>query len=388
MNGRGAPASALGWLAVLGSVIAGVCVFTILPMLVGALDEAGRLSGMQIGWIAAADTAGMMLVAVSGPLWVQRIAWRSYASFGLLVMCVANLLSPWVMESFAGLFAMRVAAGLGTGLAYCIALASLGAHANSERAFGFAVAAQVIYGVVSLGLMPTLLDRFGVASIFNYMTLWTLAALAVCLFAFPHRGGRAVETGLAFVRNLWRPAAIVFSGMALYYVAMGGVWAYIERVGDGAQLQTADIGRILMVGYALSFFGAIACEKVSLRIGRSRTLLLAGTIQCLTLLLLLLMDVMPALIIYAAATILYQFFWSFALPAAMAIFNGVDSTGRVVVLSVSAFKAGEFAGPPLIASSILAFGLDAVTILGVVFITAGLSVLLMAQRRYCRERPA
>lgn len=360
--------------------------FTILPMLVGALTEAGRLSDMQIGWIAAADTAGMMLVAISGPLWVQRVAWRSYASFGLLLMCVANLLSPFMVESFWGLFMLRIGAGLGTGLAYCIALASLGAHANSERAFGFAVAAQVIYGVASLGLMPTLLERFGVESIFNYMTTWTLAVLAVCLVGFPHRGRpSAEETGLAFVRSLWKPALTVFVGLALYYVAMGGVWAYIERIGDGAGLKTAHIGRILMVGYALSFFGAIACEKVSLKIGRIRTLLLAGTIQCLTLLTLLLMEAMPALLVYAAATIVYQFFWSFALPAAMAIFNGVDSTGRVVVLSVSAFKAGEFVGPPLVASSVLAFGLDAVALLGVVFIIAGFSVLLVAQRRYCGE---
>lgn len=79
----------------------------------------------------------------------------------------------------------------------------------------------------------------------------------------------------------------------------------------------------------------------------------------------------------------YMTIWT---VAALAIFNGVDSRGRVVVLSASAFKVGEFIGPPLVASSVLAFGLDAISILGVVFIIAGLSVLVLADKRYCQRR--
>lgn len=356
--------------------------FTIAPLLVGALTEANRLTGIEIGWVAAADTLGMLLVAVGGPFWVKRIAWRASVNLGLLLMLMANLASLWLLETFLGLLLVRILAGLGTGLAYCIAIASLGAHAKSERAFGWLVAMQVLYGVVSLGFLPHLLEQFGLGVMFVYLSVWTMAALALSLFGFPHNQKLPGGDGVRFMRRMWRPAASVFLGLALYYVAMGGVWAYIERIGDGASLPTKVIGQILMVGYALSFFGAIVCERVADKIGRARTLLLAGVAQILTLAALLWMNAGNSLLVYAAATIVYQFFWSFALPAIMAIFNGVDASGRVVVLTATAFKTGEFVGPPLMASGIVAFGLPSVSLLGMLCIVAGMSVLLWADSRY------
>ncbi len=385
ISASGAPDTLFAWASVLAVAIGGVGVFTIAPLLVGALTEAGRLTGIEIGWVAAADTLGMLLVAVGGPLWVKRIAWRASVNLGLLLMLTANLASLWLLETFAGLLIVRILAGLGTGLAYCIAIASLGAHAKSERAFGWLVATQVAYGVVSLGLLPLLLPRFGVPVLFVYLSVWTMVALALSLFGFPHNQKLPGGDGMRFMRRIWRPAASVFLGLALYYVAMGGVWAYIERVGDGVRLPTKVIGQILMIGYALSFFGAIACERVTDKIGRARTLLLAGVVQILTLVALLWMDPGSGLLVYAAATIVYQFFWSFALPAIMAIFNGVDASGRIVVLAATAFKTGEFIGPPLMATGILAFGLPSVSLLGALFIVAGMGVLLVADSRYATQ---
>lgn len=376
------PKNLFQWLAVLSVTIVGVAVLTVLPLLVGGLSEVGTLGIQQIGWVAASDTLGIMLAAASGPLWVKRIPWRPVVSLGLVTLVAANLATLFVLDDFILLMSVRVVAGIGTGIAYVIALSSVGGHQNSERAFGLVVAAQVAYGVFSFMVLPGWIGSAGVEILFRYMLIWSVAALVFSALAFPAGGRSGSADSLRSLVGLWKAVVTVFAGLAIYYIAMGGIWAYIERIGDGAGLPVKSVGNILMIGYGLSLFGAVLCEKVVDRIGRERALVLAATVQIVTLAALLKLDVSTALTLYAVATIVYQFFWSFALPAAMAIFSGVDPSGRIVALSATAFKAGEFVGPPLMAATLVTGSFVGVISIGIVCIAVGLGLLIVASKHF------
>jgi predicted MFS family arabinose efflux permease len=361
--------------------IVGVGFLTILPLLVGSLTEAGDLSVTEVGWIASSDTAGIILASVTAPLWVRRIKWRALVCGSLLSVVAFNLISTLFLDSFWALFSIRVLCGIGTGIAYAMCLACAGAHSNSERAFGYIVGAQVLYGVFSFWFLPNYLASEPTSAIFIYISVWSALALIVSMVGFPRGAPDASASGLVGLRDVWVPAVIVFTGLSIFYVGMGGVWAYVERIGDDAQLSASEVGNIIMIGYGISFFGALLCERVVSRIGRTNCLVLTAVVLIGSLSALHFLTPENALLLYAIATIIYQFFWSFALPAVMGVFNGVDDSGRIVTLAAVAFKVGEFIGPPAMAFGIVYMGFDAVILIGSISIAIGLAFLIFANQR-------
>lgn len=364
--------------------VMGSSILTLLPLWVGALTDQGAFTQAQIGWLAVADVMGIFSATVSAIFWVRKLPWQRLTLCGLTVFLMANLLSIGV-QHFALLMAIRMLAGLGCGVAYAIAYASLGDHQRPDFAFGLMVTAQVAFGTLGFFFVPYFIEQWSVNGFFHYLNAWLLLAMVACILHLPvSMKNRASHQA----QSLWSifnvNAGLVFAATAIYYCGVSAVWAYLERMGIALGLTGVQVGDLLGWGFAISGAGSLAAPWLAQRTGKALAFLVAVTAQVLVMFLLL-GDTLTvsALSLYAGTTIVFQFFWSFAVPLLMDQFNAVDATGRLIVLCASAFKVGEMAGPPLAAQLISGDDYSGVLVLGMVCVVLamGLVMLLSARTR-------
>ena len=364
----------------------GASILTLLPLWVGALTDQGNFTGQQIGWLASADVIGIFLSSASAIFWVRKIPWKPVVLLGLAVFALANLASLGT-EQFATLMAIRIIAGLGCGSAYAIALAGLGDRRNPQLAFGLMVTAQVAFGTIGFFVVPRIMGEADISGFFHYLNGWLAITIGLCVFAFPHSQKSSAAEESIFATLLSGRALLVFGTTVVYYCGVSAVWAYLERIGINLGLESADVGDLLGIGFAVSGLGSLATPWLSRHIGRVATLAIAMAAQVMTMAVLIGGSSLDAYLLYATTSIVFQFFWSFSLPLLMDQFNRVDDTGRFIVLCASAFKVGEIAGPPLAAALITESDYSAVIWLGIGCMIITLLMALTTERRQAATPP-
>ena len=359
----------------------GASILTLLPLWVGGLSDQQLFTQQQIGWLAAADVIGIFLSSASALFWVRRIPWRRATLSGLALFLLGNLLSLNATD-FASLMGIRILAGLGCGTAYAIALASLGDHRRPELAFGLMVTAQVAFGTIGFFAAPRLMELWQVNGFFYYLNGWLLVALLLCAIAFPEsRKATSSASNHGLMKLLNGDSLLVFATTVVYYCGVSAVWAYLERIGVNMGLDSAEVGDLLGIGFAISGIGSLATPWASRYFGRSLAISLSIALQVGTMAMLMGNSSGNAYLLYATTSIIFQFFWSFTIPLLMDQFNRVDDTGRFIVLCASAFKVGEILGPPLAARLIEQSDYRGVLWLGIASVIIALAMALITERR-------
>ncbi|UHQ55392.1 MFS transporter [Microbulbifer sp. YPW16] len=356
----------------------GAAVLTLLPLWVGGLSDQGNFTESQVGWLAAADVIGIFASSASALFWVRQLPWRPVTLAGLALFLGGNLLSLDT-DSFTLLMLFRILAGLGCGAAYAVALAGLGDHRRPPLAFGLMVTAQVTFGTLGFFAVPRIMELWQVNGFFHYLNGWLVATLVACTLAFPVSGRESRAAGPAILTLLHRRSLLVFATTVVYYCGVSAVWAYLERIGVDMGLDGARVGDLLGIGFALSGLGSLATPLASRALGRPAALVNTFAVQVATLALLMGQADVNAFLLYAATSIVFQFFWSFTIPLLMDQFNRVDDTGRFIVLCASAFKVGEILGPPLAASAIQPWGYAGVLWLGIGCMVLALAMALVTE---------
>ncbi|AOS98216.1 Major Facilitator Superfamily protein [Microbulbifer aggregans] len=359
----------------------GAAVLTLLPLWVGGLSDQGLFSETQIGWLAAADVIGIFASSASAIFWVRRIPWKQVTLAGLGLFFTGNLLSLGTTE-FSLLMGFRILAGIGCGAAYAVALAGLGDHRRPPLAFGLMVTAQVTFGTIGFFVVPRIMELWQVNGFFHYLNGWLAATLLLCTLFFPRSKRSAAESDADGITSLLHgKSLLVFATTVVYYCGVSAVWAYLERIGVDMGLAGSQVGDLLGIGFAISGLGSLATPLISRLVGRALSLGISIAIQTVTMALLMGEHSGSGYMLYAATSIVFQFFWSFTIPLLMDQFNRVDDTGRFIVLCASAFKVGEIIGPPLAASLIGPFGYTGVLALGIGSVLLALCMALVTETR-------
>jgi len=341
-------------LGVIGSIV-----FLLLPMLIGAFSENLSLSETQVGLLGSADMTGMFLAAVVATAWIRRYNWRAVAALacGLLIVC--HLLSGFV-QAFVPLFLIRVSAGFAGGSLMSIALTSLGDTRHPDRFFALFIAGQLTLGGLGLWLFPGLLARFGLGGVFSALALVVLGATV--LIPFISQQGRKIEPAAPAVssngaaKRTINPAMLpgVMALLACFIFNLGimAVWAYLERMGNGAGLEAGFIGGTLAVSLAGALFGALLAAIIADRFGRVMPLIVTVVIQGVALLLL---SGELSRNAFLVGVMLFAFGWNFPVAYQLAITVSIDVSGRLVVLFLSAVKLG-YAAAPVVAAQLIMMG--------------------------------
>lgn len=357
-------------------------VFAVLPLLVGATVELLGFTAKQAGWIGGADMFGGTVSALCVSFIVPRGKWRLLIVSGIVILTVADVFSG-LAQHFPSLLLSRIVAGLGEGVVLTIATVSIAETRNPDRVYAFAAAGLVAYGSPALYLMPSLLAAQGLRGVF-----WFLAALTAVTTPLVRcvpdcaRLSAASTTPVAKVR-ISRKSVIGLAGVFTYFIAQGGVWAYLDRIALAHHIETSRVGMALAMSAIAGFLGALLASWLDVRYGRLKPLLCStlGTVVAL-----LTLNENGTLAVFTAMTALFNFSWNVAVPYQFGALAEVDSSRRTVALAGVFVNAGLAAGPVIAAAIISEQSVQNVSWMGMAF--SGLSFLLFGRILTRMERTA
>jgi len=367
MTSKDKPMS-LAIVVVLGAVA--VAGFNIQPMYLGALADHLGLSAEQLGTLAALEIAGNALAGILATFWIRRWNWRRVALFALIALAIGNVASIYISD-FALLTGVRFLTGfLGVGTNYALSIAALSDTHHTERNYSIAIVAHVSIAILGFTFLPSIIAESGVAAVF--LPLGAIALLLIPFIRFLPNGGSPAEASEAHDIPVPRFAIWLALGcQAVWFLGVGGVWAFVERIGADAGIDAEGIGNALAIGMAVGLAGAFIAAAVADRFGRIAPFVVAMLGQVLAVWMLADVEELNGFII---AICLFNGTWNFALPYVFAMAALADTDGKLVVLMSTAQAVGLTFGAGIAGAVIGGYGLTAVTYQGVAAALAAMAI--------------
>lgn len=321
---------------------AGAAVFLLLPMLVGAAINGLGYSESQAGLLASSYFAGYMLTAISAFFWIRKIAWRLIALLGYIGLSAGLACSATVID-FNLMIPTLFVSGCGAGALFGLGVTMVSDSSNPDRNFGFVLVTQQATAAILLFTLPaTVLATWGFAGLTMSLAV-ILGALGFSIVWIPANNTDSStreysEKATLSLTKLW----LALTALAVYFAALSGVWAYIERLGDANNLLTTEIGTALAIAMIGGVLGGLAAVFSGDRWGRNLPLLSS---TCLFAAIFFVFDSSFGLIEFTLASFLFSAAWNYVLAYQMSVIAQLDSDGRFSVLMPAAQALGAILGP-------------------------------------------
>jgi len=318
----------------------GVLAVMLMPVLIGALVAAG-ISPEQAGYVGAAEALGTALGCVLAAFWIQRIDWRLAAAFAIAVVVGGNLLTALVLNVNA-LIGLRFLIGLlGGGTAFAVAMTVLGSTTQKDRNFAFAIAAQVLVGVLAFQLtIPR--EIWGVPGVVVPVAVFAGLILVTVPWIPRLQQGEAGHGSTAGGGAIPPLALMALLTMLIWCTGLGAIWAFIQLIGENGGIEPVRVGQALGLTTLIGTSGALAASALAGRVGRLLPVTIALLVQ-VAMLVLLRGEMVWLQFLLTVAT--FQVFWNMIGPYMMGTIALSDSSGRAAVLIPAAQIGGFFVGP-------------------------------------------
>ncbi len=341
--------------AIIVSVV-GVFGLMTMPMAIGIYVDTLGFTLEQGNTIMIAEVAGGAIASILAIFWVAKINWRKAIFFALTCVIVGNALT--VMQTDSGLITLiRFVVGfLGQGTAFAIGISIIGNTSDPDRNFGFVIAAQVAFGVITLIVIRPLVDQFN--SIGGmYIPLAALAAVALLFLKFVPEGAASQEQhGDGQGGSLALPITGLVA-MLIWCCGLGAIWMFVERIAVDGGMESVVALRAIAISSAVAIVGALAAAALAAKgVGRFLpvTIALLGQMAVVWFI----QGEMSWVELVIKASI-FQVFWNLTGPFIMGAIAASDARGKVAVLIPAAQTSGFFIGPAIAVQLMSEAGLSA-----------------------------
>jgi len=362
------------WAAVyLGA--AAVAFVSVMPMLVGVLAQDLGLGAERAGVLAATDRAGALAGTVVCVLALRRQSRRRIAAAGMLALTVGNAVTGF-FTAWGPLLVCRFAVGFAQGTVSAICYAAMGGCPRPARAFAFYCALQMILGSLGAWIIPWLLEVGGWPAPFHALALLALPGIGVAALIPGSLPKRSPERGGAKAPNSSR-AWIALASIFVFFVGAGGLYAFLERIGDAAGLTRAVIARSLSMASLAGLAGSLLAGGVAHRWGAGRGAALGGALSLAAMAAFLL----PANgVLFPVAAAGFNFSWNLLYPFQFAGLAQADRRGSATAFTPAATGSGFALGPALAAVLFEHHGSGAVSMVALGLGMMSLALLFGAAR--------
>ncbi|MFW2405687.1 MAG: hypothetical protein ACN4GT_13030 [Gammaproteobacteria bacterium] len=349
------------------------------PMVVGIYSDVLGYSLEQGGLIIVSEVAGGALASVLAMFWINRINWRVALVFALICVIVGNLITTTQSDPNV-VTALRFAVGfLGQGTAFAIGISIIGNTSDPDRNFGFVIAAQVAFGVVTLFTLRPIVEQY--QSIGGmYVPLAGLAAVTLLLVKFVPAGSAHREAGAGD-----RPAGsaalplTALAAMLIWCCGLGAMWAFVERIGVEGGLDSVLALRALGISTMVAIGGALGASALAAKgVGRFMPVTIALLMQ---MAMAWLLQGEMSWVEMAMKASIFQIFWNLTGPFFMGAIAASDTGGKISVLIPAAQTSGFFIGPAVVGMFLESWGLAAVNYISIAFIFASLVIFIPLSAR-------
>jgi predicted MFS family arabinose efflux permease len=323
----------------------GALMFNIMPVFVGALSDAFKLSESELGDIVAGFNIAFTIVAISSLVWVRRFNWRAMSFIGVAVAAI-SLLAMTLASGNPAILLLTACVGLGMGALYALIMAILGDSDDPDRAFGLKLGLETLPGAALLFLLPAVIvPKYGFSGVVLTMAA-TLVVLGLSSFWLPVSGIKKVSVNnesrtTVFGKSRLLSFLALFSSLS-FFTGIAASWAFLELLANTRALPANVIGTTLAVGFIICGLGGFAAAAIADRWGR---ILPFAAIILINLLGLWELANFDGTIGYALGASLFLFSVNFALTYTFGLTSQVDQSGRLVVLSAAVLSIGGVVGP-------------------------------------------
>jgi predicted MFS family arabinose efflux permease len=364
------------------SAIAAACIVSIVgvfglmtqPMVVGIYSDMLGFSLEQGGLVIVAEVAGGALASILAMFWINRINWRVALIFALVCIIAGNLITTTQTDANI-ITLLRFAVGFfGQGTAFAIGISIIGNTKDPDRNFGFVIAAQVAFGVVTLFTLRPIAEQY--QSIGGmYVPLAALAALVLLVIKLIPQGSAQHEAAAGE-----RPAGSAvlplmgLAAMLIWCCGLGAMWAFIERIGVEGGLESVLALRSLGVSTTIAIVGALGASALAAK----------GVNRFMPVTIALLMQMVMAWLLQgdmnwvemAVKASVFQIFWNMTGPFMMGAIAASDTSGKISVLIPAAQTSGFFIGPAVVGMFLESSGLAAVNTITMTFCFLSLLIFI------------
>lgn len=325
----------------------GPAALILMPLIVGGVIDDYGFTEQQAGTMASLEGSGLVCGILLSALWIRKLSWTTTLMAGLLLYAFLNIISA-SFSDFQILATIRMLIGLIAGSVFAIVCAAMGDNREPDRAFGIGQAIQGVMMAAIFASAPLFMDGKSVGMVFYVLAGLGLAML-LCLPKFPASGIEHVKsTGDGDTTNMYLIWAGLIGG-TLYYISIFGFWAFVERIGLNAGLDSDTINYALSVSLIAAIAGGFIAALASVRFGRSVPLVIVLIGQLFALFALMGEFTVS---IYYIATSLYQFLYIIATCYLLGVIAALDNKGKYVVMMNGFLGIGAAIGPSLAASMI------------------------------------
>jgi predicted MFS family arabinose efflux permease len=362
--------------------IAAACIVSIVgvfglmtqPMVVGVYIDLLGFSLEQGSLIIVAEVAGGALASILAMFWINRINWRIALAFALICVVVGNVITTTQTDVNVITILRFIVGFLGQGTAFAIGISIIGNTSHPDRNFGFVIASQVLFGVVTLFTLRPLVEQYhSIGGM--YVPLAVLAAATLLILKYVPTGSAHHEA--ASRESLAGSMMLPLTGlvaMLIWCCGLGAMWAFIERIGVDGGLESVLALRSLGISSAVAILGALGASALAARgVGRFMPVTIALVMQIIMAW--LLQGEMNWIEMALKASV-FQFFWNMTGPFFMGAIVASDTGGKISVLIPAAQTSGFFIGPAVVNIFLESVGLAAVNYVTITFCLLSLVIFV------------
>jgi fucose permease len=318
--------------------------FNSLPVLLGALADTFSLSPQATGLLGSSCFAGYLVGTLAAAWFMNRSNWR-WLTLGCALGTAAALLASTIAPASFQYFLWALI-GLFSASMTCLGLRIMGGLPNKERALGVRQGIELgVTSAVLFALPPLIIARFhypGAAVTLAVMVL----VLAVSAFGLP-AGGAALETEAprpAGEHPHALPAYAALGVFFLYGTGQIGLWAFLERMGQGIHLSPTELGTVFAVlkllGGAAAFAGAAIGDRLGFRL--PHLVAFAVLMMGLTLL-----TSARDFLNFGLGAWIWEVGFTWGCLFQTAAMARLDPSGRAIMLVPAAFGLSSMVGPSM-----------------------------------------
>lgn len=327
-------------------ITSGINLITVLPMMVGGLEEQYGFTRQSLGLFASADTLGVCMCGIAMFFLLPRYPIRKLVLLGLLGLIIFHTLSFFISNASI-LAGIRVLAGFSGGLAYVAALAWFAKTEHPHLGYSNYIIVYSIYSALLLIIYPTLLDIGGVKAGWSVLIILAIIAWLLAWRLEWEISEDFTRDGIEHTIPLKLTIILVllFLAFVTFQAGNSSLYSFMERIGNEKGIDpilngiaiSSSIGTGLLAGFLVPWLGRKLFSGVQVLVGLSIMLL------CNIILLMNIQGYLAFLI----AVGLFGFGFNITLPNFLNLFARLDRSGRALALGTVTNWLGQSVGPLL-----------------------------------------
>ncbi|HEX5394025.1 MAG TPA: MFS transporter [Rhodocyclaceae bacterium] len=310
-----------------------------LPQLVALSAQQWGFGDSQLGIAVFLEIGGNAVGTLAVAFVLSQWPVRRLLTLGVLLAVVSNLATSQI-QGIQAYCAVRLCAGIASGMLSGIAMRYLSFSENSDRNFGYLVIAQTLWSMVLLGwLLPAIGDQWVASGSYVFVALTPLYFLSRLGDFAPDEPLAPPKAEGGAVHRLG--AYTVLFALFSMYVGVGVMWTFVDQIGQRAGYSRDFISTVLAGANLAAAFPCLLLPRLMAARGPYGLclIMLSG---CALAVAAMALPMTPGLFILSV--VLFVATWA---GAAMLIFSTVpqyDGVGRYTALSPGFLGVGYGVG--------------------------------------------